>query len=360
MIRALLLFVVACTSALISRAGVSVDSTRVNRYDVYTFKDTVFDPTLPAVEFRHNTYNNMNDVTTGGFKVILRGGEIEITGVDLYKADSRYNIHEKFETFYPLHLHLGDSTERNVIRHVYVYPRFPFTTNFYGEDSLVIHTNKGDKSVYLMEEFRMKKAYKTILNDMEAHSRWLEHLNYVLYGFLGLLLVTIIVIVIRQRNARIRQIQERDRLMTIISENEMNNRQLKEAVTSQLRKNFETINKLCYEYFELADSPALKKSIYSQVENEIRKLREPSKLQELEESLNKFCDNIMVRVDEQLPDLSPKERTLLLYLYSGLSARTICILTDIQVKNFYMRRQRLKAKINVSGAPDREIFTQLM
>ena len=358
--RALLLLVVAFTSALILRAGVSVDSTRINRYNVFTFKDTVFDPALPAVEFRNNTYNNMDDVTTGGFKVILRGGEIEITGVELYKAYSERNINEKFETFYPLHLHLGDSTEHNVIRHVYVYPRFPFTTNFYREDSLVIHTNKGDRSVYLMEDLRIEKAAKAKMTEMEEHTRWLRLLNYVLYGFLGLLLIGIIVYVLRQRNERLRQEQERERLIAIISENEMNKRQLKEAVTSQFRKNFDTINKLCYEYFELSDSPALKKSIYSQVENEINRLREPSRLQELENSLNQYCDNIMVRIDEQLPDLSSKERTLLLYLYSGLSARTICILTDIQVKNFYMRRQRLKSKINSSDAPDREEFTQLM
>ena len=55
--RALLLLVVAFTSALILRDGVSVDSTRINRYNVFTFKDTVFDPALPAVEFRHNTYS---------------------------------------------------------------------------------------------------------------------------------------------------------------------------------------------------------------------------------------------------------------------------------------------------------------
>ena len=322
--------------------------------------DTVFDATLPAVEILHNTYNNMDGVTTAGFKVILRGGEVEITGVDLYKADAECNINEKLETFHPLHLQLGDSTLENVIQHVYVYPRFPFTTQFYYEDSLVIHTNKGDRTVYLMESKRIKMANKAEISALEKHTRWLRHLNYALYGFIALLAVTLLVYVIRQRNIRVRQQQERERLMEIISENEMNNRQLKEAVAGQFRKNFDTINKLCYEYFELADSPALKKSIYTQVENEINKLKEPAKVKELEDNLNMYCDNIMTKISEQLPELSQKERTLLLYLYSGLSARTICILTDIQVKNFYMRRQRLKSKILASSAPDRLLFTEYM
>lgn len=352
--------ILAIISVLTLRAEVMADSCIANGLRIVTYTDTVFDPRLPAVEFGYNTYNNANDVTTAGFKVMLRGGEIHITGADLYKASREGGQVRKFSTLTPLELHLGDSTRRNVIEHVYVYPRFPFTTRFYDEDSLVIHTDRGDHTVYLMEVQRQRLDYEGKLKSADVSNRNLKVQTCLLAMALIVLVAGGTWYLVRQHRVRTREKQEREHLLTIISENEMSNRQLKEAVTAQFRKNFETINKLCYEYFELADSPALKKSIYSKVEAEINKLREPTKLKELEDSLNEYCDGIMIKVSEQLPNLSENERTLLLYLFSGLSARTICTLTDIQVKNFYMRRQRLKNKILASTAPDRMSFVELM
>ena len=151
-----------------------------------------------------------------------------------------------------------------------------------------------------------------------------------------------------------------NRLLCLISENEMDNRRLKVAVSDLMKKHFETINRLCGDYFEMADTPALKKVIYNKVETEINRLKETKNIKALEETINQYCDNVMVKIDEQLPDLSEKERLLIIYLYSGMSARTICVLTDIQLKNFYMRRQRLKSKILASDAPDKELFADMM
>ncbi len=356
----ILIAIFTAVSALQVMAVEPADSSKQNAFKVFTFTDEDIDPQLPDVEMDYVTYNNVDDVTTAGFKIILRGAEIDIYGAELYKASSQQGVNYKLNTFYPLRLHLGDSTSRDVVQHAYVYPRFPFTVRFYEEDSLVIHTDRGDKTIYLMDAFRTRIEFQDKINSLSASNRYLTHLNYLLYALLVALGLGIIIYLIRQHRVRMREKRERERLLTIISENEMDNRKLKDAVTSQFRKNFETINKLCYEYFELADSPVLKKSIYTQVESEINRLREPSKLKELEDSINEYCDNIMVKISQQLPSLTEKERTLLLYLYSGLSARTICILTDIQVKNFYMRRQRLKAKILASEAPDRLTFAALM
>lgn len=90
------------------------------------------------------------------------------------------------------------------------------------------------------------------------------------------------------------------------------------------------------------------------------RLREPAEIVRLEESLNRYCDDIMVKVDAQLPTLSASDRTLLVYLFSGFSARTICVLSDEEIKTFYMRRYRLKNKILASEAPDKELFADNM
>lgn len=127
-----------------------------------------------------------------------------------------------------------------------------------------------------------------------------------------------------------------------------------------MRNSFSTINKLCYEYFEKADTSFLKKSIYIKVEQEIEKLKSQEQLSQFEKILNEYCDEIIFKIKAQIPQLSDAEKTLLIYLYSGLSARTICILMDIQLKTFYMRRLRLKNKIEASDAPDKDWFVSNM
>lgn len=127
-----------------------------------------------------------------------------------------------------------------------------------------------------------------------------------------------------------------------------------------MRNSFSTINHLCYEYFEKADTNFLKKSIYAKVEQEIDHLKSKEQLSQFEQVLNEYCDGIMLRINAQIPQLSDAERTLLIYLYSGLSARTICVLMDIQLKTFYMRRLRLKNKIETSDAPDKKWFVSYM
>lgn len=356
----LLLVMMSLVSALFVRAVVLVDTCWTDGVKTVTFTDTVFDPDLPDVEILNHIYSNSGNVTTAGFIVILRGGEITITGADLYKASPEDQINRRMKTLVPLKLHLGDSSRQNMIRHVYVAPRFAYSRHFYGEDSLVIHTDRGDITLYLMEAYRERLAAKKIIDTLESTNRSLSYINHIMYAFVIILAVVIAALSLYLYRRLVRQKRERERLLAIISENEMENRVLIKEVTSQFRKNFETINKLCYEYFELADSPALKKSIYSQVEKEIKKLRDPDRLLEIEDSLNRYCDNIMVRISEQLPQLTNTERILLLYLYSGLSVRTICILAGIKVKSFYMRRQRLKSKILASSAPDRIDFADLM
>lgn len=61
-----------------------------------------------------------------------------------------------------------------------------------------------------------------------------------------------------------------------------------------------------------------------------------------------------------MPGLTESERTLLIYLYSGFSARTICTICDIEIKTFYMRRYRLKNKLLASEAADKELFVNQM
>jgi len=359
---------VVLSFSLRGNASGSVPRDTVN---ISTMTDTLIDPSLPPVEIKIGTYHNFYGSTTVGYSLVLRGVELEIEGAVLCKRTPETGRQERYATISPFNLHLGDSTDRHRMDSVYIKNKFPFTHAFYEDDSLVVLTDRGNITLYLDEDRRSAAKYSPIIHKIEnqlVESE--EHLDktqrrlsifIVLLIFLPCLfaLAGLAVFLYVKRKQALRT-EEISGLLTILSERETGYRELQADVTELFKKNFETINALCYEYFEKGDTPLLRKSIYLEVEKEIMKLKNPVYVKNLEDALNRYCDNVIDKVSAQLPFLTDKERTLLVYLYSGLSARSICILTDIQIKNFYMRRQRLKAKILASDAPDKDIFVAMM
>lgn len=336
--------------------------------EITTFRDTTYSPQIPPIEIRMGTYHNFFGSTSVGYKLILRGAELDINGALLYKEDPEAHHTHPLRLLSPFHIHVGDSADHRRIDHVYVKHKFPFSSHFSEDDSLVIITSKGNYTLYLSEDKRSAAKYTPMLDSLHKELSDTErNLNdtrtksrFIIAVIIFIALAGGVVALLYFRRIKRLQADQMNKLLVLISENEMNSRQLKAKVSDLMRNNFKTINQLCYEYFEKADTAFLKKSIYVKVEQEIDRLKSPQQLVELENTLNTYCDGIISRITEQIPQLTQVERTLLIYLYSGLSARTICILMNIQLKNFYMRRLRLKNKIQSSDAPSRDWFVSLM
>ncbi len=316
------------------------------------FRDTVVPGSMPPVELDIITYHNFG-YTTVGYQITLRNTELQINDVELYAGPSGH----KLNTLQPFSLHAGDSTEQNRIDRLRIWNTFPFDTLCPETDSLVLLTDRGNLTLYLGEERRrevalqeQQKAFDLSMNEKDGrYMLWISLLA-------ALLLAATAVAIGLSLRARRRRNEMVNNLFILSSENERINSEMSATLQNLFKQKFETLNKLCFEYFEKGESPALRKSIYNEVEKEILKLRQPAELARLEESLNLYCDGIMARADEQLPALTAAERTLLIYLFSGLSARTICVLCDIEIKAYYMRRYRLRNKILASDAPDKAFF----
>lgn len=336
--------------------------------EITTFRDSTYSRELPAIEFHPGMYHNFGKATTVTYKLILRGEELDINGALLYKEDPESDVVNPLQLSSPFHIHVGDSTDKRRIDHIYVRHKFPFSEYFSENDSLVILTDKGDFTLYLSEDKRAAVKYtptiKSLNNKLAVAEHDLKATHDKIYNIVALIVFICLALgfaaFLYFRRFKHIQAEQMNKLLTLISENEMNNRQLKVKISDLMRNRFNTINQLCYEYFEKADTFFLKKSIYITVEQEIAKLKSQEQLSDLEKTLNTYCDDIISKITKQIPKLSDAEKTLLIYLYSGFSARTICILTDIQLKNFYMRRLRLKSKIMASDAPDKEWFVSLM
>ena len=257
--------------------------------EITTFSDTVYSRDLPAIEFRVGTYHNFFGATTVGYKLILRGEELDVNGALLYKEDPEYKDRYPLQLLSPFHIHVGDSTDNRRIDHIYVKHKFPFSGRFSEDDSLIIITNKGNFTLYMSEDKRSAAKYTPILESLHKElsdtEKDLEKTRYKSYLIIAVIIIICLILGIigfgyYKKQQRIKS-EQMNNLLMLISENEMNNRHLKTKLSDLMRNSFNTVNQLCYEYFEKADTNFLKKSIYNKVEEEIERLKSEDELSNL-------------------------------------------------------------------------------
>lgn len=237
---------------------------------------------------------------------------------------------------------------------------FPFSDTFADNDVLILNTDKGivrcptSRSGQLKEEMDLLRTdYENKLDKSKTSTRKAWIFIYIILASV-IVMGSIILIIGKQRMTRKRK--EIEELSMLISERTYRNFDLEAQVNALYSSRLDTLNMLCNEYFEKSQSENVKLSLYNEVEKHILALRDSKSITELESIVNRYMNNILVKIREQLPELNRKDLIFLTYLYAGFSPRAVCIFTDIKIKNYYNRRSRLKDRILKSNAPDKEIF----
>lgn len=132
---------------------------------------------------------------------------------------------------------------------------------------------------------------------------------------------------------------------------------LNSVVKDLFTQHFNTLNMLCNEYMEKNDTNIKTKlSIYSSIKSEIDKMSAKSELMKLEEITNKCNFGVIDRLRDQMPELKESDVVFLMLIFAGLAPRAIALISDISYSNYYTKRRRLKAKIESSSAPDKNLF----
>lgn len=142
-------------------------------------------------------------------------------------------------------------------------------------------------------------------------------------------------------------------------EEEINKRYMLETkLYNMFRDQWKFLNIMCKEYFEKQDSPTVRTSIIKEIEHEITKLKSASSLREIENAVNEYNGNIAARLREQCTWMKEDDKIFVILNYAGFSARTICLFRNLGFKNYYMKRERLYAKILASDASDAPEFAR--
>lgn len=111
-----------------------------------------------------------------------------------------------------------------------------------------------------------------------------------------------------------------------------------------LENRFSLIDSLCQTYYESQGTKTERKAIVNKVRSEIELIRSDS-FSKMEQEVNDCRDNMLVKVRRAYPEIKTEDYQLLVYLASGLSTRTICLLLEESVDVVYKRKSRLKAKL---------------
>lgn len=126
-------------------------------------------------------------------------------------------------------------------------------------------------------------------------------------------------------------------------------------IENLFRNQWNTLNRLCNEFFE-KESQSSKLSSVSSIEKEINKIVNRKNIGSIEESVNRYMNNIAVVLREQCSFLKEEDFIFIILVYAGFAPRTICMFTNIKFKHFYNKRSRLIERIKKSDVKDKEWF----
>ena len=238
---------------------------------------------------------------------------------------------------------------------------FPFSKIFNSDDVVLLHTDRGVLRSYTSRDRHMLESIKdNLTRKIDSSTRESRRAWTILAIILVCVAVAGVSVYIIVRRRFIQKRREIEELSMLITDRTKRNHELEARIDALYGSRLDTLNMLCNEYFEKNDSEKVRLTLYNEVEKHILALRDSRSIAELEKIVNTFLDNILVRVQEQIPELNRKDILFLTYLYAGFSPRAVCIFTDLKIKNFYNRRSRLKERILASTAPDREFFASKM
>lgn len=322
----------------------------------YSVSDSVVAPGLPKFVGRDmgNTQKNWVDI---GFD-LYSPEPFVIYKVEWINMDSTKT---PLEDFY-LDANKKAPAGKSMVWHIDL--DFPYTERFGRYDKLKVYTDKGIITILDSEQARQEQEIKNL---KQNHDQYVEESEkaltriWIIVGVLLMVIIaisTIIFIGVRRRLAMRRL--EIENLSQMVEERSELNLELREKVNSLYKSRLDTLNMLCNGYFENSDSEKMKEVFYKDVEKQILALRDGKSVEALEEIVNEYLDDTLLKIRHQIPDLTMNDLKFLTYIYAGFSPRAVCIFMNIKTKTFYNRRTQLKERILATDAPDKEFFVSKM
>lgn len=132
---------------------------------------------------------------------------------------------------------------------------------------------------------------------------------------------------------------------------------MSEQIYDIYKTRFTELNNLCDIYYDHHDSDRQKSMVFRQLQDTIESLKSDSvRIEEMERVVNLYCNNIMVKLNEECPRLSERQRRIALYTFAGFSLRAIALFMNSNPVQISKDKYKIKDIIKRSGTLNRELF----
>lgn len=139
-------------------------------------------------------------------------------------------------------------------------------------------------------------------------------------------------------------------------ETDSRNKEISSKIASLFHTRFKLLDGLAASFFECKETGQEQKRIYAEVMNSIKEFGSDGATRNLEDVVNGYNDNLMVRFRDDFPALSQAQYRLALYLFCGFSLPSISIFTGKDLRNIYVYKSRLKGVISKSDCERKEEY----
>ena len=132
-------------------------------------------------------------------------------------------------------------------------------------------------------------------------------------------------------------------------------------VGSLFSEKIDHLDKLAESYFRL-ESGKEKELAFKQIKQLVATIRNDDDLfSSLEKDLDRYCDNIMSKLREQVPRIKGDNLRTIMLFFAGYSYETVqLILNKVSIESLRMARSRFRKEIKEADAPDADFFLSML
>lgn len=230
--------------------------------------------------------------------------------------------------------------------------------DYYGRHNLTDELKKASRLKTQIQSANKTDALATAryLQKEKEFLIYKERIKRELYTLVGLVVIILaigIIVWMRQR-IKIKSLQNETLIAEVsgfksqIEASRGDIGRLEMKLHKLLEQRFYLIDSLCQTYYESQGTKTERKAIIDKVKSEIESVRTDS-FSEMEQVVNDCRDNLLTKVKNSYPGIKTEDYTLLVFLASGLSTRTISLLINESVDVVYKRKSRLKSRLRESA-----------
>lgn len=135
---------------------------------------------------------------------------------------------------------------------------------------------------------------------------------------------------------------------------------MSELLQNSFKNQFKILNSVGDTIFNQTNDLKGQKIVYNEIKNIVERFKDRKTYLELEQLVNKYCNNVMETLRTEVPSLDDEDYRQLCYHYAGFSGKLISLLLEKKQSNIYMRKSRLKERIEQSKSPQRNVILRYL